>query len=150
MSDEGKGEGQQGGIDPRSLDLIQMVQRARMQHDADAQPSQANVGYWIEAKRQVAGPAPTPRSGQWVIPTTLGEIDALWARVKAATELGTLGYKSKAATVSRAGGVDAADRVICARTYDADDAADVQRVHDALRDLGVTAALHYERDHEDS
>jgi hypothetical protein len=135
-------------FDPAALDLIAMVQRARMQHDADARPSQANVGYWIEAKRLVAGRPPTPRTGQWVIPTTVTVIDALWDTIKAATEAGTLGYKSKVASVSRRGGKDATDRVICVRTYDADDAADVQRVLGALRDLGITGDLRYERDHE--
>jgi Domain of unknown function (DUF1917) len=134
--------------DPAKLDLIQMVQQARMTHDADALPSQALIGYWIEAKRAVDGLPPTPRTGQWVITTTLPEIDALWAVIKAATRAGQLGYKSKAATIARQGGTDAADRVIYVRTYDADDAADVERVQQALRSLGVAGELHYERDHK--
>lgn len=33
-----------------NLDLIGMVQQARMQHDAGAAPSQMDAVYWIEAK----------------------------------------------------------------------------------------------------
>ena len=35
------------------LDLIQMVQRARMLHDKSARPSDYTSVYWIEAKQQV-------------------------------------------------------------------------------------------------
>src|SRR5688500_13020118 len=80
------------------LDLIRMVQNARMQHDAEAMPSQSGGVYWIEAKRAAAGPQPTARAGYWVIETTAGEADALWATIRAATEAGQLGYKSKVAT----------------------------------------------------
>jgi hypothetical protein len=129
-----------GTDDQPNLDLISMVQRARMAHDAEAQPSQVAAVYWIEAKRQDGsegeGADPTPRDGYWLIRTTLAEVDAQWARIKAATEAGTLGYKSKVATASRAN-PDA--RVIHVMTYDADDAADVERVSEALRDLGFEA-----------
>ena len=72
--------------DQPNLDLIEMVQQARMAHDAQAQPSQVAAVYWIEAKRQIAGAAPTPRAGYWLISTTVQAVDALWAQVKAATD----------------------------------------------------------------
>ena len=134
------------GFDPQALDLILMVQQARMQHDAGAKPSQANIGYWVEAKRQTPGKALTPRAGQWIISTSLAEIDALWLTIKTATEFGKLGYKSKAGTLSRQGGTDQVDRVILVKTVDADDAADVERVHAMLLELGVSGELRYERD----
>jgi hypothetical protein len=116
------------------LDLIGMVQRARMAHDADAKPSQVSAVYWIEAKRQTNGAAPTPRAGSFAIPTTLAQVDDQWARIKAATEAGTLGYKSKVATASNTGSAD--ERMIRVLTYDADDHADVSRVREALAALG--------------
>jgi hypothetical protein len=128
--------------DQPNLDLIAMVQRARLQHDADATPSQVAAVYWIEVKRAGDGPAPTPRAGQWVIHTTLSAVDALWAAVKAATERGELGYKSKVSTASRGGQPD--ERVICALTYDADNVDDVARVGAALRALG-SGDMRYER-----
>lgn len=130
--------------DPPDLDLIGMVQRARMANDAEAQPSQVAAVYWIEAKRQTPGAAPTARAGYWLIRTTVREVDALWARVKAATEAGQLGYKSKVATASRA---NADERVIHILTYDAADAADVERVRAALAALvpAHADALQYQR-----
>ncbi len=127
--------------DKPDLDLIGMVQQARMAHDAEAKPSQVTSLYWIEAKRQGTGAAPTARAGHWLIRTTLAEVDAHWAAVKAATEAGKLGYKSK---VAGRGQVD--ERVIHVVTYDADDAADVARVRAALRDLGFDGDLVYVRE----
>jgi hypothetical protein len=129
------------------LDLIQMVQRARMQHDADARPSQTAGVYWIEAKCEQPDCAPpTPRAGQWVYDTTAAEVDALWDTVKAATRAGQLGYKSKVSTASRQQG-QPGSRTICARTADSDDAADVERIRAGLVDLGLGDRLRYERDH---
>lgn len=129
--------------DKPNLDLIGMVQRARMTNDSEAKPSQVSAVYWIEAKPATNSdtPAPTPRAGHWLIRTTLSEADALWAQIKAATESGQLGYKSKVATASR---TNADERVIHVMTYDADDAADVERVRAALARMGYTDIL-YER-----
>jgi len=72
-----------------NLDLIHRVQAARMQHDDTALPSRIGGVYWIEAKRRTGDErAPTSRAGQWVIPTTLSEVDALWLKIKQATEAG--------------------------------------------------------------
>ncbi len=132
--------------DQPNLDLIGMVQRARMTNDAEAQPSQVSAVYWIEVKPQQPERQPehqpTPRAGHWLIVTTLGEVDAVWTRIKAATQAGQLGYKSKVATASRGA---ANERVIYVMTYDADDQADVERVRAALTALGFTDPLHYER-----
>jgi hypothetical protein len=127
------------------LDLIGMVQRARMAHDADAQPSKVSAVYWIEAKRQTQAAAPTPRAGSFAIHTTLAHVDAHWAAIKAATEAGTLGYKAKVATSSHGGSLDA--RLIRVLTYDADDSADVARVRTALAALGFSD-LPYERNQD--
>ncbi|MBC8100899.1 MAG: DUF1917 domain-containing protein [Armatimonadetes bacterium] len=133
------------------LDLIQMVQRARMLHDADAQPSQVTAVYWIEAKPEakptVTTPPPTTRAGEWVIETDVTQVDALWAAVKAATLAGTLGYKAKVSTSSRTD--DTAHRIVIVRTPDADDTADVERVRAALVALGITSALRYVRVNEE-
>ena len=128
-----------------NLDLIQMVQQARMQHDAEAQPSQISAVYWVEAKnQQAAGPAPTARAGYWLIPTTLAEVDEVWAKVKAATEAGELGYKSKVSTSSPSYQADPDSRVIHVMTYDRLDQDDVQRVRDGLSALGIAGAITYQ------
>lgn len=130
-----------------NLDLINMVQRGRMQHDADAIPSQIRGAYWLEAKPNTRTDEaifqPTPRAGQWILPTTLSEVDALWEKIKQATQAAELGYKSKVATASRSG--NNTDRVILVRTYDANDLADVERVRSTLSALGIDDALAYEQ-----
>jgi hypothetical protein len=132
---------------PPNLDLINRVQQARRLHDATAQPSQAAGVYWIEAPSLAADvPAPTARAGQWVIPTTANVVDTLWARIKTATEAGQLGFKAKVSTAAGPGQTSPDARLICVRTYDADDSADVERVYAGLRALGISGELRYERD----
>jgi len=130
-----------------NLDLINMVQQARMMHDSQATPSQVSAVYWIEAKRPEGDyPAPTPRTGEWRIPITVDQVDALWETIKTATEAGKLGYKSKVSTKPAKGQADINARVICVRTVDADDQVDVERVYDALFALGITIEMTYQRD----
>jgi hypothetical protein len=136
--------------DPNAaLALIQRVQEARLAHDRDAAPSQVSGVYWVEYKRpaHLAGPGPTPRAGYVQLTTTLAEIDAVWAAIKAAMDRGELGYKARAATAPRARGTDVDAREIQIVTYDADDAADLARVRAALTALGIrdAAALPYIR-----
>ncbi|MFN8374655.1 MAG: DUF1917 domain-containing protein [Anaerolineae bacterium] len=130
--------------DKPNLDLIRMVQQARMAHDADAVPSQVSAVYWIESKPREPQQTPTSRTGAWRISTDLQHVDALWAQVKAATENGSLGYKSKVATASHSGSVNAREIRVC--TYDSADSVDVQRVGDALRALGVADEMVYRAD----
>ena len=121
------------------LDLIQMVQQARMLHDESARPSDYAAVYWIEAKRESGDyPAPTANAGEWRIRLTIETVDAVWDVVKRATAAGRLGYKSKVSTRPAAGQADPDERLICARTYDAADQKDIERVKRALLDAGFT------------
>ncbi|MCA9914359.1 MAG: DUF1917 domain-containing protein [Anaerolineae bacterium] len=133
--------------DKPDLDLIQMVQNARMMHDDEAQPSQVPGVYWIEAKRQPGEyPEPTSRMGEWRVHTTVDVVDEIWAKIKQATQAGHLGYKSKVSTTAAQGQGHRDQRLICVRTYDADDSADVDRVRQALLKLGIAPdTMHYER-----
>lgn len=129
-----------------NLDLINMVQNARMAHDKDAQPSKVPGVYWIEVKPNAEGHAmPTPRTGEFRIATDAEHVDDLWATIKQATEAGQLGYKSKVSTRPAHGQPGDTERMICVRTYDADDNADVERIRAALQGLGVDNAV-YARD----
>jgi hypothetical protein len=131
--------------EPPKIDLIQLVQQARMQHDDTAQPSQINAMYWIEAKAPAGQhPAVTVNSGYWRILTTRAAVDALWQQIKTATQAGTLGYKSKVATAPARGDAATDPRRIHVCTYDGTDAADVERVRRALEDFGITEGLVYE------
>ena len=127
-----------------NMDLINMVQKARMQHDADAQPSQVSAVYWIEAKPETDDqPAPTSRAGYWLIPTTLEHVDDLWDTIKAATRSGQLGYKSKVSTASASGQTATNSRVIHVLTYDSADPADIERVRAALLEIGIEGDISY-------
>ena len=121
-----------------NLDLIDMVQRARMLHDQSARPSDLPAVYWIEAKRKAGKyPAATSRAGEWRVKLRAAEVDQVWERVKAATAAGQLGYKSKVSTAPAVGQADADERLLCVRTYDAGDRGDVARVKAALIALGL-------------
>lgn len=121
-----------------NLDLIEMVQRARMMHDEKARPSDYAAVYWIEAKRAPGDfPAPTANAGEWRVKLTVATVDQVWEMVKGATVAGKLGYKSKVSTRPAAGQADPDERLICVRTYDARDAVDVARVRAALQAIGL-------------
>ena len=120
------------------LDLIQMVQEARMLHDQTARPSDYAAVYWIEAKREAGEyPAPTANAGEWRISVTVETVDEIWERVRRATVAGQLGYKSKVSTRPAAGQTDPDKRILCVRTYHAGDKADVERVKRALLAMGL-------------
>ncbi len=129
---------------PPNLDLINMVQQARMMHDREAVPSSMNAVYWIESKPLTPVPAITPRTGEWLIETTAAGVDDLWTKIRQATENGLLGYKSKVSTSPAKGQSHTAARLIVVRTFDADDSADVLRVQTVLHDMGIST-LRYER-----
>lgn len=119
-----------------NLDLINMVQNARMQHDSDAKPSQVPAVYWIEAKNPAQ--TPTSRTGEWRIGTTVEFVDKLWEAIKTATEAGKLGYKSKVSTRPAHNQGHPDERIIAVRTYDADDPSDVARIQRFLLDeIGI-------------
>ncbi len=122
-----------------NLDLIEMVQRARMLHDEEARPSSLAAVYWIEAKRKTGDyPAPTANAGEWRIKLTVETVDEVWESVKVATVAGKLGYKSKISTRPAAGQADPDERLLCVRTYDARDVEDVARVERALLAMGFS------------
>lgn len=129
-----------------NLDLINMVQNARMMHDQSARPSDYAAVYWIEAKRKTGDyPQLTVNTGEWRIKLTVEDVDAMWELVKQATEQGKLGYKSKVSTRPAYGQADPDERLICVRTYDADDSQDVERIKQVLLEIGFED-LEYVRD----
>jgi len=136
---------------PLNLDLINMVQNARMMHDQTARPSDYSAVYWIESKRKNGDyPALTPNAGEWRVKLNVKDVDMVWEQVKGATEKGELGYKSKVSTRPAAGQTHPDERLLCVRTYNADDEADVERVKNALLDMGLNEGLIYNRDKDES
>ncbi|MCY3574508.1 MAG: DUF1917 domain-containing protein [Chloroflexi bacterium] len=121
-----------------NLALIQMVQDARMLHDATALPSDYAAVYWIEAKPAAGDtPAPTALAGEWRVSLRAHEVDNAWQMVKAATIAGELGYKSKVSTRPATGQAHPDQRLLCVRVGDAQDTQAVARIKAALLAMGL-------------
>jgi hypothetical protein len=136
---------------PLNLDLIKMVQNARMMHDQTARPSDYSAVYWIESKRKQGDyPALTSNAGEWRVKLTIENVDDVWEKVKIATENGKLGYKSKVSTRPAAGQTHPDERLLCVRTYDADDIEDVERIKKVLIEMRLNTGLIYSRDKTNS
>jgi Domain of unknown function (DUF1917) len=117
--------------------------------DHERRPSEATRNYWIFAERkQGAYPDPTPRSGKWLVFVSPERVDEMWLLIQAATEEGRLGHTAKVATAkpSPLASGTGQDRVICIYTYDSDDQADVMRVREELRRLGISRPISYKTD----
>ena len=115
-------------------------------------PSKVTDVYWIYAERKKeVYPEATIRSGKWLIFVSPGRLDALWRKIKYATENGKLGYESKTTTAkpnSLAG--KSRQKVICVYTYDWTDEEDVRRVRSELKKLGIVWRIPYKSDQDTS
>ena len=129
-------------VDERpDLDLIQLVQRARMAHDDRARPSQISGAYWLEAKAAPGATAgPTVRAAALRADCDLADVDVIWDLLRAATQAGRLGYKAKVATAAREAATGR--RELQVLIADAADAADLARVQAELKSL--TPGLRWE------
>ena len=114
-------------------------------------PSEGGRDPWIFAfhdKRDY--PRDTPRSGKWVPFIEQSKIDALWQVLVEILHQGKLGRIAKVATRATKDTWDKGlmKHVICIYTYDYEDAADVRRVRQALRELGITWKIAYKADED--
>lgn len=102
---------------------------------------------WIEAKRECGGyPADhATRSGKWMVWVKSVGADTVWIGVREATRAGQLGNWAKVATSASARTRESGEHVICIYTYDYEDEADVMRVRQALRNLGIRQRIRYKR-----
>jgi hypothetical protein len=75
-------------------------------------------------------------------------IDSVWETIRVAYEEGKLCSATKMATMRRenSNAISADQKLICVYTYDSDDMADLQRVVDAQRDVGIPHRLIYKED----
>jgi len=114
----------------------------------EPKPSEETDAFWIYAQGPPGKwPEDTGRDGKWLVfePTT--HVDAVWALIKQATEAGRLGTAAKVATARpHPNATDQRSKVICVYTYDWKDEADVKRVREELRRLGITRKIPYKTD----
>ena len=113
-------------------------------------PSQVTTTYWIDAVRMIgAYPEATKRSGKWLIFVPLENVDAVWERIKKATEEGRLGDSEKVATAKpNPNATDLSKKVICVYSYDWKDREDVVRIRTELRTLGIIWKIPYKSDED--
>ena len=116
---------------------------------ADAKPSEVTDVYWIYAERKKGDyPAPTPRSGKWLIFLDNRDVDEAWAKIKKAAEDGKLGGGARVATSKPSPLGKPSKRCICVYTYDWTDKEDVKRVREELRKLSITNKIPYKSDED--
>jgi hypothetical protein len=111
-------------------------------------PSQVKHEYWLYAERKKGDyPKTTTNSGKWLIFAPISQIDEVWMKIKLATEDGRLGDLAKVATAKpNPIATNPGMKVICVYTYDWTDEADVRRVRQELRALGITSKIPYKTD----
>ncbi len=103
--------------------------------------------WWVYARRKGRIPAPTSRSGKWLVFIAKEKANDLWERVAKATTDGRLGPSAKCGTARHnPNALDPRKTVICVYTPDFDDQDDVMRVREVLRELGVTWKIPYKLD----
>jgi hypothetical protein len=91
-------------------------------------------------------PQLTERAGVWIVAVALGSFERVWSAIRAATEAGHLGPSARvveASTYRLPKAWTGPQLIIEVTTYDATDEAGVWRIRQAIRDLGITAALTY-------
>jgi hypothetical protein len=112
------------------------------------QPSKETAPFFLWAfARDVRYPAPTKRSGKWLIFVPRTEVNEVWPKIREALNAGRLGACAKVSTARpNPDSPDPSRHVICVYTYDSDDAADVNRVRASLRELGCIRGLNYKTD----
>jgi DNA helicase-2/ATP-dependent DNA helicase PcrA len=114
----------------------------------DARPSQTRDQYWLYAYRNgVKATNAMNNAGKWLLFVPVDDIDRWWELIRTATEEGRLGPASKTSTAKpNPNAADQDTKVICVYTENAEDEADVMRVREELRRLGIKWDLCYKTD----
>lgn len=113
-------------------------------------PTQTHHMYWIiqDAPGFNPGAADDEKMGKWLIFLPEEEVDDVWKNIRDATGRGTLGVSARVSTVKPNPESRDDRKVIYAYTASWEDEADVMRVRDRLRELGVVQRIGYKRNIE--
>ncbi len=113
-------------------------------------PTKTTQMYWIveDAPSALPNAVDDELAGKWLVFLPKDEVDAVWRRVRDATAAGELGISAKVSTAKP--NPDARDDRYVVYVYTADwrDEAEVMRVREALRALGVADRIGYKRNLE--
>jgi hypothetical protein len=115
---------------------------------SDKNPSEVTDVYWIYASRQKGKyPGSGENSGKWLVFISVDNVDAIWKKIKLATETGLLGGASKVSTAKpNPNATDSNMKVICVYSYDYTDKDDVMRIRQELRKIGIENKIPYKTD----
>jgi Basophilic leukemia-expressed protein Bles03 len=113
-------------------------------------PSKTTLMYWIVQDAPDAGRAEMDdeKAGKWLIFLTDDRVDELWRRIRNATAAGELGISAKVSTAKPNPESRDERKVIYVYTRDWADEADVMRVRERLREMGVIDRIGYKRNIE--
>ncbi len=114
----------------------------------NTKPSEVKDTYWLYAERKVGTyPNANKNCGKWLIFVPITHVDDVWLKIKLATEEGKLGSSAKVSTAKpNPNSANPKKSVICVYTYDWTDEADVKRIRQELRELGITSKIPYKAD----
>jgi hypothetical protein len=134
-------------VPPKRPTPIAARQPARYERPLGDQPSKYTADHYLHATGPQREDGAPRRPGKWLIFVSRSRVDALWNTIKRAVESGRLGYAAKVSTaLPNPMSPDPKKHIICVYTPNEDDAADVRRVRDVLRGLGVTWKIPYKSD----
>lgn len=114
-------------------------------------PSQTFNEYWIYATNKTNNyHIPRKESGKWLFFEHIDDLDETWIKIKTATENGHFGRNAKTSTAKPNPNAANHDdiKVICVYTADIAKEADVQRIADNIRKLGIDNKLIYKLDRD--
>ena len=113
-------------------------------------PTRTTQMYWIveDAPQVLPTAVDDELAGKWLVFLPADEVDTVWRRLRDATAAGELGISAKVSTAKP--NPDARDDRYVIYVYTADwrDEAEVMRVREALRALGVADRIGYKRNLE--
>jgi hypothetical protein len=113
----------------------------------DERPSRFTGDYYLHATAPQSAEGSVGRPGKWLIFVSRSRVDALWEAIRRAVGAGRLGHAAKVSTaLPNPLSPDPKKHLICVYTGDENDPADVRRVREALRQLGITWKIPYKSD----
>jgi hypothetical protein len=113
-------------------------------------PTKTTLIYWIvqDAPDARTEDMDDEKAGKWLIFLQDDRVDELWRRVRNATAAGELGISAKVSTAKPNPESRDERKVIYVYTRDWADEADVMRVRERLREMGVIERIGYKRNIE--
>jgi len=113
-------------------------------------PTKTTLMYWIvqDAPDVATGEMNDEMAGKWLIFLQDDRVDELWRKVRNATSSGELGISAKVSTAKPNPESRDERKVIYIYTRDWADEADVMRVRERLREMGVIERIGYKRNIE--